>query len=79
MSYSVCNSYEDYLKIRNTENAIFCSKYGYQSQSPPVESSGGGNSYQTANNVKDFVSTSTNSSIGHTHSSSNCVYRSLSG
>jgi hypothetical protein len=80
MSYPVCNSYEAYLKIRNAENELFCSKYAYITQSfSPSTSNGGGTNYQTQNNVQNFVTASTNSTVGYSHSSNNCVYRGLSG
>lgn len=78
MSYPICNSYEAYLRIRNAENELFCSRYGYSTQSAS-SSNGGGTNYQTQNNVQNFVTISTSSTVGYTHSSNNCVYRGLNG
>lgn len=81
MSNSALDSYQLYLALRRSEQEGFCSRYGYNYQSTTI-SSGSGTCYHTQNNVADFVTSSGNrssSSVGSSHSSKNCTYRSLFG
>jgi len=82
MANSTLDSYQLYLALRRSEQEGFCARYGYNYQSGNAGSTGGGSCYHTANNVANFVTSSssrTSSSGGSSHTSKNCSYRSLFG
>jgi hypothetical protein len=77
MTYSSSDSYELYLRLRRLEQQQFCARHGFTYQSSSKSGGGSDYSYHTQNNVANFVSSSSNRSSDHSHTSSNCIYRSL--
>lgn len=80
MSTFSSDSYQLYLSLRRSEHQGFCARYSYNYQTESTGNAGSNTYYHTANNVANFVtSSSTTSSGGYSHTSKNCNYRSLFG